>query len=130
MSIFLESPSDAEINIILAVVSQHIIDAGHRSKYHNSYYQPCLEDPRGLIPKFFLKGIKALVIKAFDGTLLVSIKEEIYILKEVEQRKALSEELDLLTQRINGELGYASSDILRTWKKESRYSQHDASWRI
>ncbi len=36
-----------------------------------------------------------------------------------------SEELDLLTQRINEELEYASLDILRTWKKESRNTQHD-----
>jgi hypothetical protein len=35
-----------------------------------------------------------------------------------------SEELDLLMQRINEELEYASSDILRTWKKESGYIQH------
>ena len=36
-----------------------------------------------------------------------------------------SEELDLLMQRINEELEYASLDILRTWKKESRNTQHD-----
>jgi hypothetical protein len=31
-----------------------------------------------------------------------------------------SEELDLLMQRINEELEYASSDILRIWEKESK----------
>ncbi len=36
-----------------------------------------------------------------------------------------SEELDLLMQRINEELEYASLDILRTWKKESGNTQHD-----
>ncbi|MFA6733402.1 MAG: hypothetical protein WC136_13425 [Sphaerochaeta sp.] len=41
-----------------------------------------------------------------------------------------SEELDLLTQRINEELEYASSDILRTWEKEFSNSQHDAPWRF
>ncbi|MBI9095452.1 MAG: hypothetical protein JEY71_11265 [Sphaerochaeta sp.] len=63
------------------MVSQRVIDAGHSIKYHNSYYQSCLEYPGGLIPRFLLKGIKALVIK-----------EEVCILKEVEQRKAHSKE--------------------------------------
>jgi len=47
-----------------------------------------------------------------------------------EEHAFSSEELDLLTQRINEELEYASSDILRTWEKESRNSQHDAPWRF
>jgi hypothetical protein len=93
-STFLASPSDADINAILAVVSRRVIDAGHSIKYHNSYYQPCFEYPSGLRPRFFLKGTKVLVIKAFDGTLLASIKEEIYILKEVEKRKTHSKEFD------------------------------------
>jgi len=93
-STFLDSPSEAEINSILAVVSQRTIDAGHSIKYHNTYYQPCLHNPSGLRPRFFLKGTKVFVIKAFDGTLLASIKEEIYILKEVEKRKIHSKEFD------------------------------------
>ncbi|MDD4220033.1 MAG: hypothetical protein WCS59_05190 [Sphaerochaetaceae bacterium] len=35
-----------------------------------------------------------------------------------------SEELDLLMQRINEELEYASSDILRVWEKESKNNKH------
>lgn len=41
-----------------------------------------------------------------------------------------SEELDLLTQRINEELEYASSDIIQTWGKKSRNRQQDAPWRF
>lgn len=41
-----------------------------------------------------------------------------------------SEELELLTQRINEELEYASSDILRTWEKKSKNSQHTGRWRF
>jgi hypothetical protein len=92
--IFLTAPPESDINVILAVVSQRVIDAGHSIKYHNSYYQPCFQYPNGLRPRFFIKGTKALVISAFDWTLLASIKEEIYILKEVEQRKAHSKEFD------------------------------------
>jgi hypothetical protein len=35
-----------------------------------------------------------LVIRAFDGTLLASIKEETYILREVEKRSSHSKEFD------------------------------------
>jgi len=93
-STFLDAPPETDINAILAVVSQRVIDAGHSIKYHNSYYQPCVQYSNGMRPRFFIKGTKALVISAFDGTLLANIKEEIYILKEVEQRKANSKEFD------------------------------------
>ena len=93
-STFLKAPCEEDINVILAVVSQRVIDAGHSIKYNNSYYQPCLQYPNGLRPRFFIKGTKALVIKAFNGTLLASIKEKIYILKEVEKRSLHSKEFD------------------------------------
>lgn len=41
-----------------------------------------------------------------------------------------SEELDLLTQLINEELEYASSDIIRTWEKKSENIQHTDCWRF
>lgn len=94
-STFLKSPSEKDINLILAVVSKRIIDSGNSIKYHNSYYQPCVQYSSGLHPRFFIKGTKALVIKTFDGTLLANIKEEIYILKKVEKRKIHSKEFDL-----------------------------------
>jgi hypothetical protein len=47
-----------------------------------------------------------------------------------EEHAFSSEELDLLTQRINEELEYASSDILRTWERESRNPQHTDRWRF
>ena len=93
-STFLEAPPDADINSILAVVSRRVIDSGHSIKYHNSYYQPCSQYPNGLRPVYFIQGTKALVINALDGTLLANIKEKIYILKEVELRKAHSKEFD------------------------------------
>ena len=41
-----------------------------------------------------------------------------------------SEELDLLTQRINEELEYASYDILRTWEKKSKKIKKTDRWRF
>jgi hypothetical protein len=93
-STFLEAPEEQDINAILAVVSRRVIDGGNSIKYHNAYYQPCFQYSNGLRPRLFMKGTKALVIRAFDGTLLASIKEETYILREVEKRSSHSKEFD------------------------------------
>jgi adenylate kinase family enzyme len=93
-STFLQAPAEEEINAILAVVSRRSIDPGHSIKYHNAYYQPCVQYPNGLRPRHFQQGTKALVVKAFDGSLLASIKDEIYILREVEKRSSHSKEFD------------------------------------
>lgn len=93
-STFLASPSETDINTILAVVSQRTIDSGHSIQYHNAYYLPCVRYSNGLRPKYFIKGTKTLVIKTFDGTLLANIKEEIYILNEIEKRSSHSKEFD------------------------------------
>ena len=78
-STFLEAPAKDEISAIPAVVSRRSIDPGHSIKYHNVYYQPCVQYPNGLRPRYFQQGTKALVVKAFDGSLLASINEELYI---------------------------------------------------
>lgn len=41
-----------------------------------------------------------------------------------------SEELDLLTQRINEELENASTDIIRSWEKKSKNIQNTDRWRF
>lgn len=41
-----------------------------------------------------------------------------------------SEELDLLAQRINEELEYASSDIIRAWEKKSKNPRRTDTWRF
>jgi hypothetical protein len=84
---FLQAPPDADINAILAVVSNRVIDAGHSIKYHNAYYQPYAQDSSSQRPRLFAKDTKALVVKAFDGTLLASIKDEEF---DPEQRPAPS----------------------------------------
>lgn len=93
-SAFLQSPPLSEINAILAVVSQRVIDAGHSIRYHNGYYQPHVEQHGSLKPVYYPKGTRALVIRAFDGSLLVSIRDQIHIMVEVPQRKAHSKEFD------------------------------------
>ncbi len=41
-----------------------------------------------------------------------------------------SEELELLFTRINEELEYASSDILRTWEKHATNAYKTDTWRF
>jgi hypothetical protein len=41
-----------------------------------------------------------------------------------------SEELELLLMRINEELEYASSDILRTWEKHATEACKTDTWRF
>lgn len=92
-SVFLEAPSEEDINTILAVVSQRIVDDGHCIKYHNKYYQLYSQE-EARRPMLFNRGTKVFVIKAFDGTLLASVKEQIFILKQLEQRLKHSKEFD------------------------------------
>jgi hypothetical protein len=93
-SVFLQSPPMAELNAILAVVSKRVVDAGHSISYHNNYYQPHIVERGQLRPLYYPKGTNALVIKAFDGSLLVSIKDKIHIMEEVPRRKTHSKEFD------------------------------------
>lgn len=93
-SAFLESPPESAINAILAVVSQRVIDAGHSISYHCGYYQPHLEQRGSLKPVYYPKGTRALVIRAFDGSLLVDIRDVIHVMVEVPERKAHSKEFD------------------------------------
>ena len=93
-SVFLEAPSEEEINSILAVVSYRIVDCGNSIKYHNRYYQLHSQDPKKRGPVLFHKGTKVLVIRAFDGTLLANVHDEIYLLVEIEKREKNSREFD------------------------------------
>ena len=93
-STFLDSPPETEINAILAVVSERVIDAGHCIRYHKAYYLPYREKRGKMCPEYHRKGTKALVIKAFDGSLLASIHDQIHIMVEVEARSTHSKEFD------------------------------------
>jgi hypothetical protein len=92
--VFLQSPPMAEINAILAVVAPRVIDAGHSIRYCGSYYIPHKERAGRLFPAYYHKGTKSLVIRAFDGSLLASIRDHMHVLVEVEARSTHSREID------------------------------------
>ncbi len=86
-SVFEESPSKEKINYTLAVLTPRKIDNGNSIKYKNKYYQPYLNDEL----KCFKPKTECLVIKAYNGDLLVSIDERVFELKELERNKRFSE---------------------------------------
>ena len=89
-SVFESSPSDEKINYTLAVLTPRKIDNGNSIKFKNKYYQPYLDNEL----KCFQPKTECLVINAFDGTLLVTIDEKIYELRELSRNKEFSEEFD------------------------------------
>ena len=86
-SVFEESPSKEKINYTLAVLTPRKIDNGNSIKYKNKYYQPYLNDEL----KCFKPKTECLVIKAYNGDLLVSIDERVFELKKLERNKRFSE---------------------------------------
>ena len=70
-SVFETSPSKEKINYTLAILTPRKIDNGNYIKYQNKYYQPYLNDAL----KCFTPKTECLVIKAFNGDLLVSVDE-------------------------------------------------------
>ena len=89
-SVFESSPSLDKINYTLAVLTPRKIDNGNSIKYQNKYYQPYLNGEL----KCFIPKTECLVIKAFNGDLLVTIDEQVLELKELERNARFSKEFD------------------------------------
>lgn len=89
-SVFEASPTEEVINYTLAVLTPRKIDNGNSIKYNNKYYQPYLDNQI----KCFLPKTECLVIKAFNGELLVTIDEKVFELKELIRNKKVSLDFD------------------------------------
>ena len=89
-SVFEESPSTEKINYTLAVLTPRKIDNGNSIKYYGKYYQPYLNNKL----KCFAPKTEALVIKAFNGDLLVTIDEQVLELRELSRNERFSKEFD------------------------------------
>ena len=81
-TVFEKSPTEEKINYTLAVLTPRKIDNGNSIKYKKKYYQPFLNDTL----KCFLPKTECLVINAFNGDLLVSIDEQGFRIKRIEQK--------------------------------------------
>ena len=89
-SVFEQTPNKEKINYTLAVLTPRKIDNGNSIKYQNKYYQPYLNNQL----KCFIPKTDCLVIKAFNGDLLVTIDEQILELKELSRNERFSKEFD------------------------------------
>lgn len=93
-SVYEISPTSEKINYTLAVLSPRKIDNGNSIKFKNEYYQPYENNQL----KCFRAKTECLVIKAFNGELLVTIDEKVYELRKLESHKKYSEEFDVIPE--------------------------------
>lgn len=112
-----------KINYTLAVISKRKVDNGNSIKYGKKYYQ--FYDQGSLVlvkPK-----TTCCVLKAFDGTLLASIGEEIFELHELESNHKTSKVFDFDEPKVPKYRGHKPKDC-HPWtyysykKKQSRKS--------
>lgn len=90
-NVFEKQPSDRQINQILAVLSCRKLDGGNCIRYKNKYYIPIT---RNANKAYMKKGMTAMVIEAFDGSLYVNILDHIFALEVVPLREARSKTFD------------------------------------
>ena len=93
-TVFEISPSLEKINYTLAVLTPRKIDNGNSIKFNKEYYQPYLDNEL----KCFLPKTECLVIKAFNGDLLVTIDEKVYELRKLKRNMNVSKEFDEITE--------------------------------
>ena len=90
-SVFETQPTMEKINLTLAILADRKVDCGHCVRFDTKYYKPIDVNST---PTYFNKGTDALVIKAFDGRLFVSINNKIYGLEEIPSHQATSKNFD------------------------------------
>ena len=93
-SVFENSPSEEKINYTLSILTPRKIDNGNSIKYQNKYYQPYLNNEL----KCFMPKTECLVIKSFNGDLLVTIDEQILELRELSRNERFSKEFNELVE--------------------------------
>ena len=120
-SVFESSPNEEKINYTLAVLTPRKIDNGSSIKYYNKYYQPYLNNEL----KCFISKTEALVIKSYNGELLVSIDEKVYELKELSRNERFSKEFDEVPE-LKKEKKYIPP-MTHPWKLESFKKQMHTS---
>lgn len=94
-SIFISQPDSELINQTLAIVTERTVDNGHCIKFQNKYYKTM--DAKGL-QVYFHKGVKGMVIHTFDGTLLFSTNDKVYVLDEIPSHEYTSRNFDYAEQ--------------------------------
>ena len=115
-SVFEDSPNANKINYTLAVLSTRKIDNGNSIKFKNKYYQP-YDSTNHLI--CFMPHTECLVVEAFDGSMMVTIDEKVYQLKELEKHKKESIILNEAIENIPKEKKVYIPPMSHPWKATS-----------
>ena len=91
-SVFELQPSDEEINLTLAVLTQRTVDSGHCIQFKKQHYR--MLDSHGM-QIHYRKGTKAMVIQAYDGSLYCNVNDkDIYVLEAIPQHEPKSQNFD------------------------------------
>ena len=114
-SVFEISPSKEKINYTLAILTPRKIDNGNSIKFQNKYYQPYLNNEL----KCFMAKTECLVIKAFNGDLLVTIDEQVYELRELSRNARFSKEFDNEIQKVKTSKRKYIPPMTHPWKADS-----------
>lgn len=114
-SVFEKQPNDDKINCILAVISPRKFDNGSAIKFNKKYYQAYSEG--SLV--CFDKHTTCLVIETFDGTLLCSVDEKVYELRELEINKRISSNFDVDTNPVPKTRKVYIPPMSHPWKEAS-----------
>ena len=110
-----------KFNYTLAILTPRKIDNGNSIKYKSKYYQPYLNDEL----KCFMPKTECLVIKSFNGDLLVTIDDNIYELRELSRNERFSKEFDEV-QEIKTKKVYIPP-MTHPWKLDSFKKQIERS---
>lgn len=91
-SVFELQPSDEDINLTLAVLTQRTVDSGHCIQFKKQHYR--MLDSHGM-QIHYRKGTKAMVIQAYDGSLYCNVNDkDIYVLEAIPQHEPKSQNFD------------------------------------
>lgn len=116
------SPPTEKINYTLAVLTPRKIDNGNSIKFKNEYYQPYENNQL----KCFRAKTECLVIKAFNGELLVTIDEKVYELRKLQSHKKYSKEFDVIPKLKKEKKKYIPP-MTHPWKLSAFKKQLDRS---
>ncbi|SMH27632.1 Homeodomain-like domain-containing protein [Carnobacterium iners] len=113
-SIYENTPTKSEINLLLARVANRKVDSGHHIRYQNNYYLPT----EGSEDRYFTRRSKVLIIEAFNGNIYVNIAEKIYTTRRLKEHDYYSQEFDSIPEQKKERRQYIPLQS-HPWKLES-----------
>ena len=90
-SVFINQLEDEKLNLILAVLSNRVINSGHSVQYHNKSYKTIDKNGNTI---YYGKGTKCIVIRTLDNKLYATVENELFELEEIPFREEISSNFD------------------------------------